>query len=216
MSQFQRDFSYLTRHKIIYRRDPVNDIPSEVYKWGEYYEEGTYECYDLFRSKAKINTFKSLKWHLLVLWYLNPNLDPDSFLKLAKMLSNKKYGFVTFNVYDDTLNKIVYDVFMSDLEEPPRNKLRKVIFKDGCNLTVTEKLKIVGSFFGRKKSVTHSDIYETMLYIHDLDEKITISKIAKSLNVSSRTINRSLTEELKREKELLNKELKKCQTKIIE
>lgn len=208
MSQFERDFSYLIKHRIVYRRDPINDKPSEVYYWGEYYEEGTHECYDLFKSKAKINTFKSLKWHLLVLWYLNPKLDPDSFLELAKMLTNKKYGFVTFNIFEDALNKIVYDVYMSDLEEPPRNKLRKIIFKDSCNLSITEKLKIVGSFFGRKQSIDADDIYETMLYIHEMYEKITIKKLANYLNVSSRTINRYITEELKREKELLNKDLK--------
>ena len=208
MSQFERDFSYLIKHRIVYRRDPINDKPCEVYYWGEYYEKGTHECYDLFKSKAKINTFKSLKWHLLVLWYLNPKLDPDSFLELAKMLTNKKYGFVTFNIFEEALNKIVYDVYMSDLEEPPRNKLRKIIFKDSCNLSITEKLKIVGSFFGRKQSIDADDIYETMLYIHEMHEKITIKKLANYLNVSSRTINRYITEELKREKELLNKDLK--------
>jgi len=208
MPQFERDFSYLVKHRIVYRRDPINDKPDEVYYWGAYYKEGTYEYYDLFKSKAKVNTFKSLKWHLLVLWYLNPKLDPDSFLELAKMLSNKEYGFVTFNVYGDVLNKMVYDVYMSDLEEPPRNKLRKIIFKDSCNLSITEKLKIVGSFFGRKKTIDPDDVYETMLYIHEMHEKITIKKLATHLNVSSRTINRNLTEELKREKELLNKDLK--------
>ena len=44
-----------------------------------FYEDGTYECYELFRSKAKINTYKSLKWHLLVLWYLNPDLNRKNF-----------------------------------------------------------------------------------------------------------------------------------------
>ena len=61
---------FLNKHKIIYRRDPVNDEPTEVYKWGCYYKYGTHECYELFRSKAKINTFRSLKWHILVLWYV--------------------------------------------------------------------------------------------------------------------------------------------------
>ena len=46
-----------------------------------------------------------------------------------------------------------------------------------------------------------------MLYINDLNKKITISGIAKGLNVSTRTIYRNMTEELKREKELLNNEL---------
>ena len=30
------------------------------------YEDGTHECYQLFRSRAKVTTYKSLKWHMLV------------------------------------------------------------------------------------------------------------------------------------------------------
>jgi len=79
MSQYERNTRYLELHRIIYRRDPVNDLPTETFDWGKFYENGTHECYTLFNSKAKINTYKSLKWHMYVLWYLNPQLDQDSF-----------------------------------------------------------------------------------------------------------------------------------------
>ena len=59
-------------------------------------QNGTYECYELFRSKAKINTYKSLKWHLLVLWYLNPSMDQDDFEHLAEVIAEPKNGFMTF------------------------------------------------------------------------------------------------------------------------
>ena len=74
MSQ-NRNLDYLIKRRIIYRRSPITDKPTESFDWGDYYENGTYECYELFRSKAKITTYKSLKWHMLVLWYLNPQLD---------------------------------------------------------------------------------------------------------------------------------------------
>ena len=74
MSHFDRNMKYLNDRRIFYRRDPVNDQPTETYDWGVVYSQGTYECYSLFRSKAKITTYKSLKWHLLVLWYLNVGL----------------------------------------------------------------------------------------------------------------------------------------------
>ena len=48
-----------------------------------------------------------------------------------------------------------------------------------------------------------------MIDINDLSEKITISKIAKLLKCSSRTIHRNMGEELKREKELLNRQNEK-------
>lgn len=63
-----RRMNYLVDNKIIYRREPITDKPSKVFEWGSYYENGTYQCYTLFNTKAKINTYKSLMWHLLVLW----------------------------------------------------------------------------------------------------------------------------------------------------
>ena len=46
-----------------------------------------------------------------------------------------------------------------------------------------------------------------MLEINNNNNKITISKLAKLLNCTSRTIHRNMCTELKREKELLNKQL---------
>ena len=46
-----------------------------------------------------------------------------------------------------------------------------------------------------------------MLEINNNKEKITINKLAKLLKCSNRTIYRNMMTELKREKELLNKQL---------
>ena len=43
-----------------------------------------------------------------------------------------------------------------------------------------------------------------MLHIHDNGESITISKIAKALKCTTRTIHRNMGEELKKEKDKLN------------
>lgn len=198
-----RNIEYLIKHRIIYRRNPINDKPSHSFEWGDYYENGTNECYDLFRSKARINTYKSLKWHLLVIWYLNPQLDQDKFEYISKFISDIKNGFVTFNVSEQLLNNIIYEISMEDLENPPKNKSRKIIFKEFCGLTLEEKLKIVGQIVGRKK-ISESEIYDAMLYMHDEGEKITINKIAEYLKCSTRTIHRNMGEDLKKEKELLN------------
>jgi len=48
-----------------------------------------------------------------------------------------------------------------------------------------------------------------MLDINELGEKITISKLAQVLKCSSRTIHRNIGNELKKEKELLNKQNEK-------
>ena len=202
-----RNLEYLHRRKIIYRRSPITDKPTEVHDWGNYYKDGTYECYELFRSKAKITTYRSLKWHLLVLWYLNPQLDPDDFNDLAKHVCNKNSGFVTFTINKHSLNSIVYEVSMLDLEQPPKNKLRKIIFKDSSGLSTKEKMIIVGVMVGKGKKIHEDDIYQCMLDINELGKKITITRLADLLKCSARTIHRNMGNELKKEKELLNQNL---------
>ena len=96
---------------------------------------------------------------------------------------------------------------MLDLDEPPKNKLRKVIFKYGSKLSKEEKLTIVGELIGRSKRIHQDDIYQCIIDLNDMGKKITIGKIAKLLNCSTRTIHRNMCTELKREKELLNKQL---------
>ena len=101
---------------------------------------------------------------------------------------------------------MVYEVSMLDLEEPPKNRLRKVIFKYGNPLTKEEKLRIVGTLIGRSKKVHQDDIYQCMIDLNDMGKSITISRIAGLLNCSTRTIHRNMCEELRKEKELLNKQ----------
>tara|TARA_R110002153_G_C13059092_1_gene471933 strand:+ start:53 stop:673 length:621 start_codon:yes stop_codon:yes gene_type:complete len=206
MSQFERNMDYLHKHRITYKRNPVKDKPTEVFDWGSFYEDGTHECYTLFSSKAKINTYKSLKWHLYVLWYLNPQMDQDSFNSIAKHICNNKNGFVTFEISERLREDMVYDVSLMDLERPPPNKLRKIIFKDFSGLDMRQKLSIVGKMVGRK-SISESEIYDAMLISSDAKVKITIAGLAKSLNCSTRTIHRNMSNELKKEKQLLNQQL---------
>jgi len=202
-----RNLKYLNDNRIVYRQMPTKDKPTQENECYMFYIEGTHECYELFRNKAKITTFKSLKWHLLVLWYLNPDLDQDKFMRLAEIIAHKPNEFISFQIHEDLLRKIVYEVSMLDLDEPPKNKLRKVIFKYGNRMCKEEKLRIVGQLIGRSKKVHKDDIYELMLALNHSGWKITINRLAIRLNCSTRTIHRNMCEELKREKELLNKQL---------
>jgi len=203
----QRNLKYLNDKRIVYRRHPITDKPDQENEVYMFYLNGTHECYELFRSSAKITTYKSLKWHLLVLWYLNPNMDQDEFMRLAEVICHKPNGFVSFAIHADLLRKIVYEVSMLDLEEPPKNKLRKVIFKPNNRMSKEEKLRIVGELIGRSKRIHADDIYQCMIDMNDMGKKITIGRIAGLLNCTSRTIHRNMCEQLKREKELLNKQL---------
>ena len=202
-----RNLNILNSRRIVYRRNPITDKPTTETDQYMHFEDGTYECYTLFASKGKITTYKSLKWHLLTLWYLNPDLDQDEFMHVAEIISVKEYGFTSFTIHIDLLRKMVYEVSMLDLDEPPKNKLRKVIFKYGSGLTKEQKLSIVGELIGRTKRIHEDDIYQCMLDLNDLGKKITITQLALYLECSTRTIHRNMGEQLKREKELLNQQL---------
>ena len=204
-----RNTKYLDSKRIVYRRDPITDKPDQENECYMFYLNGTYECYHLFNSKAKITTYKSLKWHLLVLWYLNPQLDQDQFMEIAEVIANKEQGFTTFAIHAEQLRKMVYEISMLDLDEPPKNKLRKVIFKWNNGMCTEEKLRIVGQLIGRSKKIHPDDIYELMLSLNHSGWKITIKRLATRLNCSTRTIHRNLDVELRREIKLLNQQNEK-------
>jgi hypothetical protein len=199
----QRAMKYLNDKRIIYRRYS-SDVPTATYEWGWYYSEGTHGYYSLFNTKAKINTYRSLKWHLLVLWYLNPDMDKTQFSELASVITYKPNEFTTFDLSPNMLKDIINEVYTQDLDRPPKNKLRKIVFKDGCGLDVKQKLSIVGKIIGRKNMIDEEAIYQCMLDLHDMGKKITIGRIAGLLDCSSRTIHRNMSEELKQEKDKLN------------
>ena len=202
-----RKFKYLWDNRVVYRRYPTTDIPDEETEHYMFYKEGTYQCYDLFRSKAKITTWRSFYWHMMVLWHLNPEWDDAKAMEVATYLAWKPNGFTTFSMNKWNLSRLVYEVSVLDLDTPPQNKLRKIIFKPNCGLDKIEKLKIVGKLIGRLRGVQKEDLYEAMLLMNDSDQKITISRLASSLNVTSRTIHRHMCSELKQIKEKFNEEI---------
>lgn len=202
-----RKIEHLNDNRIIYRRLPVSDKPSHSFDWGYFYEDGTYEFYDLFRSKALINTYKSLRWHLRVIWYLNPQLNLEEFSRLSTFIADKRNGFTTFTMQPGKLKNIIRDIDKTDLEQPPNNKQRKIIFKDFTGLSLHEKLTIVGQLIGKQSDIDSTKIYESMLLINHEGKKITIKLLANILNCSTRTINRKMNDQLKQEKKILNEKI---------
>ena len=206
----ERNMKWLNDRRINYRCDPVNDIPTIDTALYSYYEDGTYECYHLFRSKAKITTYKSLKWHFYVLYYLNQDMHKDEnalpFFMLFKFIANKDNGFVTFFIRDKKLEEMIEDVLNTG-GEPPVNKKRKIIFKDYSGLTPNEKMSIVGKLIGRSSRVDGEAIYQCMLDLNDMGKTITWSRVAGLLNCSTRTIQRNLNDCLRKEKAILNEEI---------
>ena len=206
MSQ-DRNLKWLNNRRVIYRCNPVTDIPDIETDLYMFYKQGTYQCYTLFASKAKITTYKSLKWHFLVLYYLNDSLSPSSITYIFRFIADKNNGFVTFFISNKALEDMIQDVLKTG-GDPPKNKLRKVIFKPAAwPLSLSEKLSIVGKLIGRSSRIDSEAIYQCMLDINEYGKKITWGRVAGLLDCSTRTIYRNLCKDLKREKQLLNEEV---------
>ena len=204
MSQ-DRNLKWLNDRRVIYRHDGYDKPTIETNKY-KYFENGTYNCYHLFNTKAKITTYKSLKWHMLVLYYLNmDNMLNSDFVTVAKFIANKDNGFVTFFISNKVLEDMIGDVLMTG-GDAPKNKLRKVIFKPYNMLTLSEKLSIVGKLIGRS-SIDKETIYQAMIDIHYDQQKITVRWLAEILGVSQRTIYRHMCDDLKRAKQEMNEEI---------
>ena len=202
-----RNIKWLNDRHVIYRRDPVSDAPTVETAHYKYYEDGTHEAYHLFNSKAKITTYRSLKWHLYVLYYLNMNnIINSDFVTVARFIADKENGFVTFFISNKKLEDMISDVLMQG-GDPPVNKKRKIIFKDYSMLTPEQKMSIVGKLIGRSRRIDEEAIYQCMLDLNEYGRKITIGSIAGLLDCSTRTIQRNMCDELKKEKQLLNKQL---------
>ncbi len=202
-----RNIKWLNDRRVIYRRNPVNDVPSIKTALYEYYEDGTHECYHLFNSKTKITTYKSLKWHFYVLYFLNLE-RPEGLLptSIYEFIADKENGFVTFFISDKKLQAMIDDVFKNG-GEPPVNKKRKILFNDYSGLKPEEKMSIVGKLIGRSKQVDEETIYQCMLDLNEFGKKITWSRVAGLLNCSTRTIQRNINDALKQEKQILNEEI---------
>ena len=103
-----RRFKYLWDNRVVYRRNPITDIPDEETEHYMFYKDGTHQCYDLFRSKAKITTWRSFYWHMMVLWHLNPEWDDAKAMEVATFLAHKPNGFTTFTINNCNIARLVY------------------------------------------------------------------------------------------------------------
>ena len=202
----ERNIKWLNDRRVIYRKDPWSDVPTVETPYYKFYEEGTHQCYHLFNSKAKITTYRSLKWHFYVLYFLNQDPWRNGLDSVFEFIANKENGFVTFFISDKKLQAMIDEVFVKG-GRPPANKKRKILFKDYSGLTPEQKMSIVGKLIGRSRRIDEETIYQCMLDLNEYGQKITIGRIAGLLNCSTRTIQRNMCDELKKEKELLNKQL---------
>ena len=209
----ERNLQWLNDRRVNYRRDPITDIPDIDNERYMYFANGTHEYYSLFYTPSKITTYKSLKWHMLVLYYLNiDGVDgdeislEDDMRYVFKFIANKENGFVTFFIKNNILESMIQDV-LNQGGDAPINRKRKIIFKDYSGLSFDEKMKIVGQLSGRSSRVDAEAIYQCMIDLNDYGKPITNGRLAGLLDCSIRTIQRHMCADLKQEKQRLNEEI---------
>jgi len=208
MEFYERRLDILRQRKLIWRRGPTTDKPTETHTWGWYYKNGTYQNYVLFKQKNKITTMNMFIWHLRVLWYLNPGLDIDQFTSLCRLLADKVNGFVMHSFKETAIAYAVDNVYNSDLDKPPQNSSRKIIFKEYHGLTKKQQARISGKYAKLGTGIGPEDIYEEMLKLNEDKIRITINILASNLKCTKRTIHRNLDDTLRVEKTELNNKLK--------
>ena len=126
--------------------------------------------------------------------------------RIVRFICDKSNGFITFKIGEASIENIIESTFYGGAYAP-RNKARKIIFKDFCGLDFKSKMQIVGQLLGRSSLIDEESVYQAMLDLNHDGKKITWSRIAGLLNCSVRTVLRNINEELKHEKKLLNEKI---------
>lgn len=206
--KYERRLDILIRRRIIWRQEPTTDVPTETHSWGWWYKEGTHQNYCLFNTRSRISTANMFSWHLRVLWYLNPAIDLEDFRGTAYFIGDTRHGFTMFDFKKDLIDGIVDNILKSDLEKPPPNTLRKIVFKEHHGLTLKEQQQISGKYGNLGSGISPDEVYEEMLRLNEQKIKITLKNLAKNLDCTIRTVHRNLDDVLRAEKKQLNLNLK--------
>lgn len=201
-----RRIKWLWDRRISTVQYPVEDTPTMEFPWGYYFKDGTYECYELFRSPHKICSYKGYKWHIAVLKHIN-NLTTDKFKEVCLYIADVKNGFVARELDPIKVWSIVADVLDDDTHDAPPNVRRKVIFKVGCSLEAHEKKLIIGQLTGRIGRLKGKDVSSHMMYIHHMGRKITITELSKLMNCSRVSVYSIMDDDLNSTMKTLNESL---------
>ena len=203
-----RRIKWLWDKRIVTRRNPVNDTPTETYHWGWFYKNGTHECYELFNREHLISSYKSYVWHISVLKHIN-DMNYDEFKDACIFISNIDNGFIKISMSMDKIITMIDNVYNDNSNSCPPNKLRKVIFKVGCGLERHEKRSIVGQLIGRSNRLSSDDVYICMQYIHQTNCRVTVASLSRAIECSRPTLYKVMNDEMRDEMKRLNELLKK-------
>ena len=161
----------------------------------------------MYRTKRKINSFSELEYIAEKFLHLNPNFDIDLMKSLFQQLSDRDSGHIIRTYSDSRVNHMIEQV-AAKKSVPFCPRLRKIIFNPTKMLDRQEKMRIVGSVINTKEKPNPDDISAVVEELWLNKEKITIGKIAATLNTSRYLIGYYFDQETTQAIKKLNKEIR--------
>ena len=171
-----------------------------------YFPDGV-KYYSLYRTKRKINSFSELEYIAEKFLYLNPGFNIDLMKSLFQHLSDRDSGHI-IRTYSDTRVNYMIDQVAAKKSVPFCPRLRKIIFNPTKMLDRQEKMRIVGSVINTKEKPEADDISAVIEELWLNKEKITIGKIASTLNTSRYLISYYFDDEISESIKKLNQEIR--------
>lgn len=153
--------------------------------------------YDIRECYARIATFDQLEYYAEVFLYLNPDVDKKLLTGIFQWIGNRESGKTVRTYSKARISKMIDDVY-SIRTTPWCRRMRRVLFNPDLIISTEEKLSITAHVVGRGISYTELDVKQTIDSMCKTRVIATQESIAKDMGCSVRTIQRLMTEELKR------------------
>lgn len=153
--------------------------------------------YDIRECYARIASFDQLEYYAEVFLYLNPDVSKSLLLGIFQWLGNRENG-KTIRTYGKHRISDMVDKVYNERTTPWCRRMRRVLFNPNSIMSVEDKLSITAHVVGRGMSYTESDLKETITSMSKTRVIATQESIAKDMGCSVRTIQRLMTEELRK------------------
>jgi len=147
--------------------------------------------YSLKGITSKINSFQQLTYYAEVFLFLNPDVEPDMFSGIFRILADREWGKTIRTYGKARVNQMCEEVYL-EKKQPYCNNWRKIIFNPSKIISSEEKMAISGFLFSKHISVTKFDIQKAVHQLKLANIVITDDKIAEAIECSSKTISRAM------------------------
>lgn len=147
--------------------------------------------YSLKGITSKINSFQQLTYYAEVFLFLNPDIEPDMFSGIFRILADREWGKTIRTYGKARVNQMCEEVY-SEKKKPYCNNWRKIIFNPNKIISSEEKMAISGLLFSKHISISNKDVQNCVHQLILANESISDQKIAEILECSQKTVSRAM------------------------